>query len=518
MTDYGQELQFGVFITPAADQPDAVLELSQLADAVGLELVTFQDHPYQPGFLDTWTLLSVVAAQTQNVRVVPNVANLPLRDPFMLARSVATLDILSGGRTELGLGAGAFWEGIVAVGGRRLTPGQSVDALTEAIDVIRAVWSADGGVVRHDGEHYRVVGARPGPSPAHRVEIWLGAYKPRMLALTGRLADGWLPSQGYASPEELAGMQARIDEAAEAAGRSPSAVRRMYNVNGEFGSGGGFLQGNPGDWAEQLAELTLTQGISTYILAISQSDIARRFAEEVAPAVRERVEVERGRSQAAPPATRPAAFSSSGPQSAPATPLDVTPTPDDGVRLAAEPPWDESTRPAAPPPDPQRRYTPDQQAAAQHLIDVHDGLRSELQRLRQLLEQVSHGNTDPTAVRSFFNRMTIRQNNWTLGLFCESYCRAVTGHHTLEDRSVFPHLRSRDSELTAVLDRLGDEHETIAEILDHIDRALVSLVASETDAIDRVTAATDLLTDAMNSHLAYEERELVEPLARLGFY
>ena len=80
--------------------------------------MTFQDHPYQPRFLDTWTLLSVLAAQTSTVRLAPNVANLPLRPPAVLARSVASLDILSGGRVELGLGAGAFWDAIEANGGR----------------------------------------------------------------------------------------------------------------------------------------------------------------------------------------------------------------------------------------------------------------------------------------------------------------------------------------------------------------------------------------------------------------
>src|SRR4051794_41521022 len=128
MTDYGQELRFGVFIPPDADRADAVVELALLADTAGLDLVTFQDHPYQARFLDTWTLLSVVAAQTTNVRLAPNVANLPLRPPVVLARSVASLDILSGGRVELGLGSGAFWDAIAANGGRKLTPGQGVDA------------------------------------------------------------------------------------------------------------------------------------------------------------------------------------------------------------------------------------------------------------------------------------------------------------------------------------------------------------------------------------------------------
>src|SRR6476660_4824911 len=140
MPDYRHDVQFGVFITHGAGQADVVLELARLADVVGLDIVSFQDHPYQPSFLDTWKLLSVVAAETTNVRVAPNVANLPLRPPVVLAKSAASLDILSGGRVELGLGAGAFWDGIAANGGPRLTPGQAVDALEEGIEVVRAVW------------------------------------------------------------------------------------------------------------------------------------------------------------------------------------------------------------------------------------------------------------------------------------------------------------------------------------------------------------------------------------------
>jgi alkanesulfonate monooxygenase SsuD/methylene tetrahydromethanopterin reductase-like flavin-dependent oxidoreductase (luciferase family) len=296
--DYRHNLQFGVFVMPDAAHAQAVLKLSRLADGLGLDLVTFQDHPYQARFLDTWTLLSVVAAQTSKVRVAPNVANLPLRQPVVLARSVASLDILTGGRVELGLGTGAFWDAIAANGGRRLTPGQAVDALAEAVEVIRAIWSADGGPVRHEGEHYRVVGAHPGPAPCHDVQIWLGAYKRRMLALTGAKADGWLPTMGYAEPEDLPAMNSAIDAAAEEAGRGPAEIRRMYNISGQFGHGGGFLQGSPANWAEQLARLTLTEGISTYILSVSSEAMVRRFADEVIPAVRELVATERGQDEA----------------------------------------------------------------------------------------------------------------------------------------------------------------------------------------------------------------------------
>jgi Luciferase-like monooxygenase/Hemerythrin HHE cation binding domain len=510
MTDHGQELQFGVFITPVADQAREVVELAKLADLVGLDLVTFQDHPYQARFLDTWTLLAVIAAQTSNVRLAPNVANLPLRPPFVLARSVATLDILSGGRTELGLGSGAFWDAIAAAGGPRLTPGQGVDALSEAIDVIRAVWDTSARSIRHAGEHYRIDGAHPGPAPAHDVEIWLGAYKKRMLALTGAKADGWLPSMGYADPEALPAMSAAIDAAAHDAGRHPTEIRRLYNINGSFGTGGGFLQGPPAEWAKQLAELTLTTGISTYLLSVAGDGDVRAFAEDVAPAVRELVDAARsGSEDATARPSAPAAGFAAGP-------FAVEPTADDGARRSDEEPWDESTRPTGPAPDPARRYTPDEQAAGRHLVDVHDALRGELGQLRHLVEQVAQGKLDPGAARSFINKMTIRQNDWTLGAYCAQYCRIVTGHHALEDRGIFPHLRRSDPRLQPVIDRLEDEHHVIAGVLDRVDRALVALV-TEPDGIHGLEAAVDLLTDTMLSHLSYEERELVEPLARFGY-
>ena len=307
-------------------------------------------------------------------------------------------------------------------------------------------------------------------------------------------------------------MNAAIDEAAQEAGRDPAEVRRLFNVNGRFGGDGGFLQGGPTDWAEQLAELTLTTGMSSYILAADSDEDIHRFAEDVAPAVRELVEAARSSPEAeraAPPAAAPAVQGD---------PLAVTPTPDDGTRLSDERPWDEAGRPSGPAPDSERRYSAHEQAAGQHLVDVHDALRAEMARIRDLIEQVEKGAIDPSAVRSLINRMTIRQNNWTLGAYCEAYCRAVSQHHTLEDTGIFPHLRRRDERLDPVIRRLEEEHEVIAELLDRIDASLVAVVASEDEALARLRAAMDLLTDAMLSHLSYEERELVEPLARLGYY
>src|SRR5262245_15279189 len=235
MADYGHDLVFGTFITPQNRRPEDVVALAQLTEQAGLDLVTFQDHPYQSAFLDTWTLLTWVAAQTGRLRLPGNVLNLPLRPPAVLARAAASLDLLSGGRFELGLGAGAFWDAIEAMGGPRRTPGESVEALEEALDVIRAIWNPEErrGVYA-DGEHYRVVGAKRGPEPAHDIAIWLGALKPRMLRLIGRKADGWLPSLAYLEPGDLEGGNRIIDEAATKAGRDPREIRRLINVPGDI--------------------------------------------------------------------------------------------------------------------------------------------------------------------------------------------------------------------------------------------------------------------------------------------
>src|SRR3954467_15634584 len=139
-------VEIGVFVTPDAAGRDAVVEQVLLADRLGLDLVGIQDHPYQRRHLDAWTLLSYLAGRTERVRLFPDVANLPLRHPALLAKSAATLDRLSGGRVELGLGAGAFWEGIGAWGGPVRSGPQSVDALEEAIPIIRRVWAGERGI------------------------------------------------------------------------------------------------------------------------------------------------------------------------------------------------------------------------------------------------------------------------------------------------------------------------------------------------------------------------------------
>jgi hypothetical protein len=507
MPDYGHDLLFGVFVPPLAQQADAVLALARRADEAGLDLVSVQDHPYNPQFLDSLTLLTTIAATTSRVRVFPNVANLPLRPPAVLAREVAALDILSGGRAELGIGAGAFWDAIEAMGGPRRSAGESVAALREAIGVIRALWTPGRGT-RLTGDHYSLDGAKPGPFPVHDIGIWVGAYKERMLRLTGELADGWLPSSPYAPPEQLAGMNAIIDQATADAGRSPRAVRRLYNISGSFtGNGSEFLQGPAKVWAEQLTGLALDEGISGFVLTVNDTATIDQFAAEVVPAVRELVAAERA-GHGARTVTEETVT--------PAAALGVDPTPDDGLRLSPERLWDESLRPHGPRPPADADYSAGGRAFAQELVAVHNHLRGELSQLREMIGQVAAGNLGPGAARSEIAKLTLRQNQWTVGAYCESYCRLVGMHHTLEDQSLFPGLRSLDPRLVPVVDRLHAEHLVIAGVLERVDAALVALVTSPATGMPDLRSAVDLLTDTLLSHLSYEEGELVEPLGRLG--
>jgi iron-sulfur cluster repair protein YtfE (RIC family) len=197
--------------------------------------------------------------------------------------------------------------------------------------------------------------------------------------------------------------------------------------------------------------------------------------------------------------------------------LGLTPTPDTGERLSPVRVWDEAARPARAAAPPDAVYTRRGRVIGGHLIEVHDHLRAELARVRDLVRQVREGAADAASARSAINEMTMRQNDWALGAYCASYCRFVTGHHMLEDEAVFPHLRASEAGLGPVLDRLADEHKIIHQVLNDVDQALVDHLRNPADFAG-LQQAVDVLTDTLLSHLAYEEAQLVEPLARHGFY
>jgi alkanesulfonate monooxygenase SsuD/methylene tetrahydromethanopterin reductase-like flavin-dependent oxidoreductase (luciferase family) len=281
-------LRLGLFVNPSADRYADTLAIVDAAERGGLDLIGIQDHPYQRRFLDTFALIGDLLARTERLTFFPDVANLPLRHPAMLAKQAATLDLMSGGRFELGLGAGAFWDRVATMGGPMRTPGEGVEALDEAMRIIRA--GLDGEeTVNFDGRYYQLTGWEPGPPPAHRIGIWLGAYKPRMLRLTGRLADGWIPSLGRIGADGMIEARKVIDAAAERAGRDPAEVITLTNVSGELTDGErgeGLLDGPPEHWVETLAGLTGRIGLDAIILPAQSVEQVERLVSEVVPGLR----------------------------------------------------------------------------------------------------------------------------------------------------------------------------------------------------------------------------------------
>jgi alkanesulfonate monooxygenase SsuD/methylene tetrahydromethanopterin reductase-like flavin-dependent oxidoreductase (luciferase family) len=303
MADYGHPIEFGYFLTPDAEDPNGVIETARLADELGYDLLGVQDHPYQRRHLDALALLGVILARTERIRVFQAVGNLPLRPPAVWAKAAATLDQLSGGRFEAGLGAGGYLGPAHAMGAPELTPGESLEALEEAVEIMRESWNGSSSI-RFHGRHYQLEGMKPGPAPAHPIGIWLGAAKPRALALTGRVADGWVaPMMVYVPPAQVPAAEERIDAAAREAGRDPAEIKRIYIVSGEFAADAPApardtdeaIVGPPDHWVEVLTHLALDLGFSSLILASPPDpDTLRTYIEDVAPRVRERVAAARG--------------------------------------------------------------------------------------------------------------------------------------------------------------------------------------------------------------------------------
>jgi alkanesulfonate monooxygenase SsuD/methylene tetrahydromethanopterin reductase-like flavin-dependent oxidoreductase (luciferase family) len=284
-------VQFGAFIGPTSDDIAGVRERVLAAERAGFDFVSIQDHPYVPAYLDTFSLIANLAAATSTLRFITNVANLPLRPAPMLAKTAASIDRLSNGRFDLGLGAGRVWAGIERMGGPTWTPGEAIGAVSEAIDTLQAAWGFEG----NSG-----VGAAPGLAPAHRIGIWIGGAGPRMLDLIGRKADGWIApmATGY---ETKPAAQDRIDAAAIAAGRDPAAVGRMIQLVGRVtdtastisrprsGAGNQAIRTTPEHWARFVAEFAVEQRFDAvnFVFEEETSEQILRFGAEVVARARD---------------------------------------------------------------------------------------------------------------------------------------------------------------------------------------------------------------------------------------
>jgi alkanesulfonate monooxygenase SsuD/methylene tetrahydromethanopterin reductase-like flavin-dependent oxidoreductase (luciferase family) len=210
------DLLFGINVSTSAAPGADPLADARRAEELRFDFVSASDHLHgKDPTHETWTMLSWIAAGTSRIRVASRVLAVPYRNPAVTAKMAATLDRLSGGRLILGMGGGYSDEEFRAFGLGAPSPRDKVDGMDEAIRITRGLWSERSFTFQ--GRRYRTDGAELEPKPDRRIPIWLGTYGDRALAATGRLADGWIPSLGFAPPDRVPAMRDRILAAAHEA-------------------------------------------------------------------------------------------------------------------------------------------------------------------------------------------------------------------------------------------------------------------------------------------------------------
>jgi probable F420-dependent oxidoreductase len=281
-------LQFGVNVSTSEGDPVAA---ARRAERLGFDFVSASDHLHSDApTYEPWTTLSWIAASTSRLRVATRVLAVPYRQPAVVAKMAETLDRLSSGRLILGLGGGYSDEEFRAFGLGVRSPRDKVDGLEDAIHISRGLWSEES--FTFDGRRYRTEDARIEPKPAHRIPIWLGTYGQRALALTGRLADGWIPTLELAPPERVTVMRDRVFEAARSAGRDPEEITCVYNVDVRVDeraeASPSLVAGPPGAVAERLASFLRLGFTAMNFLPAGPGydEQLERLGSEVLPALR----------------------------------------------------------------------------------------------------------------------------------------------------------------------------------------------------------------------------------------
>ncbi|AQT82784.1 5,10-methylene tetrahydromethanopterin reductase [Mycolicibacterium litorale] len=289
---------FGLGLEPGLADASRILSRARDADAAGLDVVSICDHPDNAGQVDAYAALGMVLGATRRISGVVNLTNIGIRSAPLLARTVAGLSAVSGGRVALGVGAGSLWDELARLGVTPRSPAESVQAMAEAITVVRAL-TGGGPPVDFDGDFYRLRAAVPSVQPTP--PIWTGSQGRRSLAVTGRLADGWIPAHAadWRSPF-VARARPLIDQAAVEAGRDPSAVVTIYNVGGQIterpvsmprDEHGRWIGGSMQQWIDELTSAAIEFGASGIIyLPNGQPEPAiQRWLHDVVPAVRRAV-------------------------------------------------------------------------------------------------------------------------------------------------------------------------------------------------------------------------------------
>jgi len=301
-------LLVGVGISDRAAPGDDPVADAVSAEALGCDFVSAFDHPVADATTaealgygvvhaghpirtyptyETQTLLTWIAARTTRIRLVPRVLAVPFRRPVLVAKAAESLQRLSDGRLILGLGAGYRDDEIRAAGAPAQTARARLDGLEDAIAITRAAWARPA--VRYHGPVYSADDLDLEPKPATPIPIWLGAQGPRGLALTGRLADGWIPFLRFAGPDRIPAMLDQVRAASVAAGRPADAVRAIYSVpvrlDPRARSTAGLITGSASDIVGQLHALT-ELGFTGFDLMPGRDQL-RAVAEDVVPALRE---------------------------------------------------------------------------------------------------------------------------------------------------------------------------------------------------------------------------------------